>query len=213
MAPLLGLLERPKAGVIMSSNFDVRHLNRLREAAKTAEVTYIQHDASVAFWPLETVGMGKTLVFIGGGGYGLAPPPKAFAMLENAGHALDRGDFAAVTLEVPRDGAVIDATYSEFGRQIVTSALANLGRSKGIEPRTFYDHSTQHIRFGAVAAGGAAISWNGTRCDIAAGAWLDFGAMTLHGPQTSCQLHPDFDVHDQWQSQDKAVTLILLRKI
>ena len=210
---LLSALERPKAGIIMTSGSDPRQNGRRRKTLSTAQITHIHHDASDPSWPLDAVGAGKTLIFVGGGGFGLTPPHRAFALLENAAHTLNIGDFVGLTLETPRDGAVIDATYADYGKHIVGAALASLGRAEAIESRTFYDPITQRVRFGGVALSEASIAWNGTRCSFNEGTWIDVGAMTLHSASAMLDLHPDFDIHDQWQSHDKVVTLLLLRKI
>ena len=212
MAIVLNALERPKAGVVMTTTLGPRQIERLRETITTAEITHVDHNATHAMWPLEPIGTGKTLVCVGGGGYGLLPPSQARATLDNASHSLQQGDFIALTLEMNRDGAMIEATYREYGSQIIMQALASLGRVDGFDARIFYDAAKQRVRFGAMAQMGASIAWNGTRVDFDAGAWLDLGAMTLHTPTTLLNLHPDFDVYDQWHSLDKVVTLLFLRK-
>jgi hypothetical protein len=212
MAQLLGALERPKAGVVMTASLDPRQFARLGEAVTTAQVSHINHDAMQHQWPLEAIGAGRTLVFMGGGGFGLTSPAQAFEILENASQSLSHGDFLGVTLEMNRDGAVLDALYTDFGHQIVAQTLASLGRAEGLVPRHFFDGATKSVRFGAVALEQASLSWNGTRCDFEAGTWLDMGAMTLHTSATLVDLHPDFEIHDQWHCADKTVTLLLLRK-
>lgn len=212
MAQLLGALERPKAGVVMIGSLDTRQFARLGEISSTAQVTHVNYDATLPNWPLEAVGAGRTIVFIGGGGFGLTPSQQAFDLLENTSQALSQGDFVGVTLEMNRDGAVLDALYTDFGRQLVVQTLASLGRAENLMPRCFYDGATKSIRFGAVASDQASLSWNGSRCNFDAGTWLDMGAMTLHTSATLVDLHPDFEIHDQWYSADKTVTLLLLRK-
>ena len=212
MAIVLNALERPKAGVVMTTTLGPRQIERLRETISTAEITHIDHNATYANWPLEPIGAGKTLVCIGGGGYGLLPPSQAHAALDNASQSLQQGDFVALTLEMNRDSAMIEATYRDYGNQIIMQALTSLGRVEGLEARIFYDAVTQRVVFGAMAQKGASIAWNGTRVDFDAGTWLDLGAMTLHTPTKLLDLHPDFEVYDQWHSQDKVVTLLFLRK-
>jgi Histidine-specific methyltransferase, SAM-dependent len=213
MGSILNELERPKAAVVMTDSLDTRLFARLQETVSTAEITYIPHDASAPSWPLNVIGAGRTLVLLAGGGFGLMPSKQAFSVLENASHALIQGDFVAVTLEMCRDAAIVDVLYSDYGNQLVTQALSSLGRAEGLEPRTFYDAATRRVRFGAVAGQNAGLAWNGTRCSFDRGTWLDMGAMQLHNPSSMIDLHPDFVVHDQWQSQDKVVTLLLLRKL
>ncbi len=212
LGPLLGTLERPKAGIVMTTNLDLRQFERLRTTDTTAELTHLHHDATQYQWPLAPIGTGTTLLFMGGGGFGFTQSNDAFTILENASQSLTKGDMIAVTLEMDRDGAVLDAVYCDFGHQIVNQALTSLGKAEGLEPRTFYDPTGKRVRFGAVATKGASISWNGTRCTFEGGAWLDVGAMALHTVDTMGDLHPDFEARDQWQSHDKAVTLLLLRK-
>jgi hypothetical protein len=213
MTQILGTLERPKAGVILTSALDRRQFGRLSDAETTAEISHVDHDASRGSWPLELIGAGKTLVVVGGGGFGLVSRADGFAILENASHALCKGDFVLLTLEMVRDGATLDASYADFGKQVVSQAVTAVGRSEGLDLRTFYDAATQSVRFGAIAHKGAFISWNGTRCAFDDGTWLDVGAIALHRAGSVVDLHPDFEIHDQWQSQDKVVTLLLLRKI
>lgn len=212
-AYVLNQLERPKAGIMMTPNLDPRLFGRLKDSVTTAQVTHIHHQAHDPDWPLETVGAGKTLVMMTGGSFGLSPPPRAFAVLENASHRLQQGDFIALTLEMVRDGALIDAAYRDFGNQLVSQALGNLGRAEGLEARSFYDAPHQRVMFGATAHKDASLTWNGTRCNFEHGSWLDFGAMKLTRSDRMSDLHPDFETAHQWQSQDKVVTLLLLRKI
>jgi hypothetical protein len=213
MAQILGSLERPKAGVILTSALDQRQFGRLGDTETTAEISHVDYDAKLGSWPLELIGAGKTLVVVGGGGFGLVSRPDGFAILENASHALADGDFVLLTLETVRDGATLDAVYADFGKHIVNQALTAVGRSEGLEARTFHNASTQSVRFGAIAQNSASIGWNGTRCAFDDGTWLDVGGMALHTPSSLVDLHPDFEIHDQWHSQDKVVTLLLLRKI
>jgi hypothetical protein len=209
---LLSALERPKAAIVLTSSLDPRAFERLKQSETTAQITQVAHDIDQAGWPLESMGAGKTLLVISGGGFGLMPYAQAYTALENASTALNQGDFVLVTLETARDSAIIEVTYRDFGTALVSHALTQLGRSEGIEARVFYDPSLQSVRFGGVARRGASIAWNGTVRALDMGAWLDMGAMRLHNAQTAADLHPDFQVHDQWTSQDKAVTLLLLRK-
>jgi Histidine-specific methyltransferase, SAM-dependent len=213
MGSILTALERPKAVVIMTTTLDARPYGRLQEGVTTAQITHVQHDAVTPGWPLEAVGAGTTCVVISGGGFGLLPPPDAFAVLENASQALNQGDFIAVTLELVRDGAIMEAIYADFGSNLVGQALTALGRSEGLQSRTFYESGTHSVRFGAVAIKNAFIAWNGKRCALADGTWLNMGAMHQHTLSTLGDLHPDFEAHDQWISQDKAAALVLLRKI
>jgi hypothetical protein len=153
------------------------------------------------------------MIVAAGGGFGLMTPKQAFSVLEHTSDILADGDFVALTLEMHRDAAVLDVAYREFGNQLVTLALNNLGRAEGLEPRTFYDAATRRVRFGALAGQATSLAWNGTRCTFEQGTWLDLGAMQLHTPDSVTKLHPDFVAHNQWHTQDKAVTLLLLRKI
>jgi Histidine-specific methyltransferase, SAM-dependent len=210
---MLSQLERPKAGIMMTSNLDARLFARLGESTSTAQVTHIHHHAHSPNWPLETIGAGKTLVMMTGGSYGLASPAQAFAILENASHQLQKGDFVALTLEMVRDAALIDAAYRDFGNQLVNQALGNLGRAEGLEARSFYDAPNQRVTFGATAQKEAALAWNGTRCSFDYGSWLDMGAMRLSSVDSFNDLHPDFETAHHWVSQDKVVTLQLLRKV
>lgn len=213
MGQILSALERPKAGVVMTSAFEPRQLARLQESVTTAQITHIEHDAHMPSWPLEAIGAGKTLVLVGGGGFGLTPQSQAFSILKQASQALSHGDFVALTLESPRDGAIMDAAYCDYGADLVVQAVSNLGRMEGLEPRSFYDATANIVRFGALASQNASLTWNGTRCGFDAGAWLDMGGMTLHSAETILNLHPEFALQDHWQSQDKAISLVLLRKI
>jgi hypothetical protein len=212
LAHVLATLERPKAGIVLTATPDMRHQERALQANLTAEISVINHNACQAGWPLEATAAGHTLVVIGGGGFGLLPPKQAFDVLENASHALLTGDFVLVTLEQMRDGAVLEASYLDFGNQIVTQALNQLGRSEGITPRVFFDSSQRCICLGAVAGEGAAVAWNGTRCHLPSGTWLDMGAIHLHDRPAAPDLHPDFEVEDLWTSVDQVVLLALLRK-
>lgn len=213
MATLLGPLERPKAGIILSTHVDQRLFERLQQGDTTAQITCVSHDITTANWPLDAMAAGRTLVVISGGGFGLMPHAEAFSALENASQSLSDGDFVLVSLENVRDSAVLDVTYRDFGGALVSQALSQLGRSVGFEARIFYDPPSKSVRFGAVAQHGATISWNDTLCWFDQGAWLDMGAMRLHDMNGVVELHPDFQVHEHWTSQDKVVTLVLLRKI
>jgi hypothetical protein len=212
LSALLSALERPKAGVVLSHAHDPRQQTRLLEADTTAEITFISHDARTPMWPLETMGAGRTLTVLSGGSYGLYSHAQAFEVLENASRAASSGDFVLITLEPQRDAAVIEALYLDYGSQIVTHALAYIGRAEGLTPRVFYDGKINSVRLGAIASTGAAIGWNGTRCAIEPGDWLDLGGITLLGGTQALDLHPDFEIEDQWSSQDQAVSLLLLRK-
>jgi hypothetical protein len=213
MGQLLGAAERPKAGVVMTSNLDARQFARLQEIETTAEVTYLKHDSFAQSWPLESVGAGKTLICLAGGGFGLLSSKQAFSVLEHASQTLLQGDFVGLTLEMHRDSAVLDVVYRDFGNQLVKQALNALGRADGLETKTFYDAATRRVRFGALAGCDASLAWNGTVCQFGSGCWLDMGGMQLHTQDSFADIHPDFTVHHQWQSQDKVVTLLLLRKI
>lgn len=212
-AQILNGLERPKAGIIMTTNLDTRQFARLLTIDTTAEVTHVLHQAHKPEWPLEVVGAGTTLVVMCGGGYGLSTPLNAFAALENASHRLGHGDFVALSLEIVRDGATLDAAYRDFGTHLIVQALTSLGRAEGLEPRTFYHPATNAVRFGALAKENASLAWNGTICEFDAGSWIDMGAMQLHEADARLDLHPDFEIAQQWPSQDGAVALLLLRKI
>jgi hypothetical protein len=212
LSALLTAFERPKAGVVLSTASDPRQQTRLLEADTTAEVTFISHDARTPMWPLELMGAGRTLTVLSGGSYGLYSHVQAFDVLENASRAASSGDFVLITLEPMRDAAVIEALYLDYGSQIVGHALAQIGRVEGLTPRVFCDSKTNTIRLGAIASAGAAISWNGTRCAIEPGDWFDLGGFTLLGVTQAHDLHPDFQIEDQWSSQDHAVSLLLLRK-
>jgi hypothetical protein len=162
---------------------------------------------------LEPTAARRTLVAICGGGFGFLPPAQAFQILENASAILTTDDFVLVTLEQPRDGALVEASYIEFGSQIVMAALNRIGRSEGLAPRVFCEENARAVRLGAVAHPDAVISWNGTRCTFKEGTWLDCGAIHITAAAKGVDLHPDFDVEDQWTSADQLVSLLLLRKI
>jgi hypothetical protein len=213
MGQLLAAMERPKAGVIINSNLDARLFARLQETDSTAEITLLRHVGFGESWPLDSVGAGKTIICAAGGGFGLMTSQQAFSVLDQASQTLLQGDFVALTLDMPRDSAVVDVIYRDFGNQLVNQALNALGRADGFEARTFFDAATQRVRFGALTAGRGSIAWNGTVCPFQAGSWLDFGGMQLHTHDSLVDMHPDFAVHLQWQSQDQSVLLLLLRKI
>jgi hypothetical protein len=212
LSAILSALERPKAGVVLSTANDPRQQIKLLEADTTAEITFISHDARTPMWPLEPMGAGRRVTVLSGGSYGLYSHAQAFEVLENASRAASSGDFVLITLEPLRDAAVIEALYVDYGGQIVTHALAQIGRAEGLTPRVFYDGKTNCIRLGAIAHSGAAIGWNGTRCEITAGDWLDLGKIALFDATKAHDLHPDYEIEDQWSSQDHAVSLLLLRK-
>jgi hypothetical protein len=197
----------------LTTHLDPRALDRLQPGKTTAEITQIAHDIAQADLPLESMGAGKTLVVISGGGFGLLSNAQAYAALENAGQSLDVGDFALVTLENARDSAIMEVTYRDFGSALIHHAITQLGRSEGFEARVFYDPLRSSLRFGAVTQEGAVINWNGTVCAFEPGTWLDMGGMRVHHANAATDLHPDFQIQDQWTSQDKVVTLALLRKI
>lgn len=213
LGQMLVAMERPKAAVIMTADLDARQYVRLQEITSTAEITHIEHDATGASWPLDPIGAGRTLLISAGGGFGFTPPMQASSILQHASQKLQTDDLIALTLEIDRDAALLEVTYRDFGNQLVTQALSNLGRAEYFETKTFYDAQIQRVRFGALAGLNASLAWNGTRCEFEQGTWLDFGAMQLHTQNSLMELHPDFQIHDQWESQDKAVTLLLLRKI
>jgi hypothetical protein len=213
LSQVLTALERPTAGILLSATPDMRQFEKLLQHDLTAQITLVTYNACEAKWPLEPTAAGRTLVVMAGGGFGLLPPAQAFQVLENASSALGTGDFVLITLEQPRDGAILEASYIEFGGQIVSSALAKIGRHEGLVPRVFCEPGAHAVRLGAIAEHPAFFSWNGTRCVLPKGSWLDMGAIHITAAATGAQLHPDFDVEDQWTSGDALVSLLLLRKI
>jgi hypothetical protein len=212
LSTILAALERPKAGIVLTATPDMRQHERTLQANLTAQISVINHNACQADWPLEATAAGHTLVVMCGGAFGLLSREQAFNVLENASRALLTGDFFLVTLEQPRDVAVLEAAYLDYGNQIVTHALNQIGRSEGLSPRVFYDDARGCIRLGAVTPEGGMIAWNGTRCAFEPGTWLDVGAITLHDLAGAPDLHPDFEVEDKWTSADQVVSLVLLRK-
>jgi hypothetical protein len=213
LTQVLSALERPTAGIVLTATPDMRQFERLLDKGLTAQISLITHCAHQARWPLETSAAGRTLLVMSSGGFGLLPREQAFDVLENASNALRVGDLALITLEQPRDGALVEASYEDFGKQIVLNALAQIGRHEGLMPRIFYEQSAHAVRLGAVAEGPASIVWNGTRCQLPAGTWLDMGAIHMTPAQSGLQLHPDFEIEDRWTSGDQLVSLLLLRKI
>lgn len=209
---VLSALERPKAGIVLTATPDMRQHERALQTSLTAEISVINHNACQSDWPLETTAAGHTLVVMTGGAFGLLAPQQAFNVLENASRALLTGDFCLVTLEQPRDAALLEAAYQEFGGQTITNALNQIGRCEGLTPRVFYDSALGCLRLGAIADIDGVIAWNGTRCSLARGTWLDLGAIHLHALAGAPDLHPDFEVEDKWTSADHTVALVLLRK-
>jgi hypothetical protein len=199
---VLTALERPTAGIMLTATPDMRQYERLLQNELTAQISLVAHHACQAQWPLEVTAAGRTLVVVAGGGFGLLPPAQAFVVLENASSALITGDFVLITLEQPRDGALIEASYIDFGCHIVSNALSQIGRPEGLVPRVFCEQPATAVRLGAIAEGPASI-----------GSWLDMGAIYITAAAKGAQLHPDFDVEDQWTSGDELVSLLLLRKI
>jgi hypothetical protein len=209
----LSSLERPKAGIVMAATPDMRQYERTVQSSTTAEISIISHDACQPAWPLEAIAAaGRTLGVVSGGAFGMLLPQQAFALLENASAALLAGDFMLLTLEHPRDGAILETAYHDYCSHIVSGALTHIGRGSGIEPRSFYDETAKCIRLGAMASDQSSLSWNGTRVAFDQGVWLDMGAIHLTLPQNMSDLHPDFEVEDKWMSSDQAVSLLLLRK-
>jgi hypothetical protein len=213
MPQVLAALERPKAGIVLTATPDMRHYDRVEQNNLTAEISLVRHHACAAQWPLERAAAGRTLVVLSGGGFGLLRPAQAFQVLENASSALAKDDFVLITLEQPRDGALLEATYIDYGSQIINSILNQIGRSENLVPRVFCDQPARSIRLGAIADGHALISWNGTKCTFAPGTWLDMGAIHITEAANGASLHPDFEIEDQWTSGDQLVSLLLLRKI
>jgi hypothetical protein len=140
-------------------------------------------------------------------------PETAFRLLDNASAALGVGDLVMITLEQPRDVAVLEAAYLEPATAIITTALAKIGRSEGIAARVFCEANATLVRLGGIAEGPASVTWNGTTCSLSAGTWIDFGAIHITAASTAAQLHPDFVVEDHWTSGDQIASLLLLRKI
>jgi hypothetical protein len=213
LGQVLDVLERPKAGVVLSANFDTKQLDRLKEVTSTAEIMHVKRDAWAAMWQLQPTGTGKTLVLISGAGFALLSDHQTQTLLSHASNALNTGDFIALTLEAPRDGAILEASYADWGRKLVSNALTRIGRAENITERTFYDVPSQRIRFGGVAGGKAAISWNGTRCELTRGAWIDLGGIKLADQSYLADLHPDFSIHQNWTTQDQMTSLVLLQKV
>jgi hypothetical protein len=210
---VLDALERPKAGIILSETPDLRGIEKVMQSASTAQISVHHHNACAGPWPLEAMATGRTLLVLSGGGFALLPPQSAFNVLENASAALNAGDFVLITLEQPRDVALLEAAYLDFGSQIITTALSKIGRAEGFSPRVFSEPHAKSIRLAAIAEGSAKISWNGTSCEFPSGTWLDFGAIHITDASTAAQLHPDFEVERHWTSGDQIVSLLLLRRI
>lgn len=210
---ILQALERPKAGIVLTATSDVRANDVSLRASLTAEVSLHPQNAYEAAWDLEVMAAGRTLVCVSGGGFGMLTPETAFRLLDNASAALATGDFVMITLEQPRDVALLEAAYLEPATHIINTALAKIGRCEGITARVFSEANAKLIRLGGIAESSASVTWNGTTCVLDAGTWIDFGAIHITAASTAAQLHPDFVVEDHWTSGDQIVSLLLLRKL
>jgi hypothetical protein len=213
MASLLTELERPKAAIMLRPDMDPRHHLRLSGATTTAEISHIEHDVDDLSWSLESAGDGRTLVAILGGGFGLYDRETGFDVLDHIGDVLKTGDLVLLTLEQPKDGAVLEALYLDTCTAIVTQALNKIGRYEGLEPRLFFDAMTHVLHYGALARENALIAWNGTMCPVPEGTWLEVGQFALTDIECGSDLHPDFAVESNWTAPDGHVSLLLLRKL
>ena len=220
LACVVEALERPKAGITLSKSAGDRNNvrardSRGREGETTAQFTHVAHDMLDPSWPLEAIGAGKTLALLTGGEFGFLGTRQAFTFLENASNALSEGDFVALALECPRDGAILEAIYEDFLRQFANSGLASGnggGKIEGFDVRSFYDPLTTSIKFGACAVKPGSVSINGEVHAMKQGDWIDLGAVMLFDHVARREFHPDFSVNTHWASSDRSIALVLLQK-
>ncbi len=209
----LDMLERPKAGVTLATVVDLRLVERLRDHASTAQISHLAHDVTASPWPLETMAVGKTLAIMSGGAFGALGFEEAFSFLESAAHALNEGDFVALTLDTRQDGATLEILYEEFLRPVILHTLGNLPKNDGVSPRVFFDPASNSLKFGAIILIAGTHDVNGVCYQVEKGDWIGLGAIRIFDLDKSVDFHPDFALHARWHSLDQTTALVLLRKL
>lgn len=212
-ALILGQLERPKAVVLVNPDIDPRVLDSVQDRASTAQISVAPPGAQASQWDLPAVGTGASLAVLSAGCLGLLSPSARQAWLTGAHDALKAGDFLLVSLEKSRDGALMEATYLDFGQALVRNALARLGKAQGLEPRIYYDACARQVHFAALVSGSGTPAGRPDQLGrLAAGQLLRFGAarqLDLDDLTAACH---DFQLVAHWNSSDGWVTAALLVK-
>lgn len=210
---ILAVMERPKAGVIMTSREAVQAGGHGYGIDGTAQITHHAHTALTPHWPLEPKAPGKTLVTFSGGAFGLLGETEATAFLGHASHALRPGDFVALTLEQARDAGLMEALYHDYCRHLTRAIVARTGRGEGFEARSFFDAGSKSLKFGMLATQSTHVMSRGQLTPIEAGAWTPMGAVRFFDPASWDNLHQDFSLTSHYSSADQSIALVLLHKV
>jgi hypothetical protein len=213
LASLIEALERPKSGIAITTSADTRPANTSHDYSGTAQIIHLHHDILTANWPLEAMGVGKTLVFLSGGAFGFLDQKQAFTFLENASQSLNEGDFVALTLEGGRDAAILETLYSDYLHHLLAATLSKIGKGNNLEPRSFFVPQLNAMKFGATAKAEAWLESASGSYNFDAGDWIEVGRTRFFDLSATYEFHPDFIKRELWLSGDGAIGVVLLQKL
>lgn len=211
-AHILAALERPKAIVLMNREIDPRIFDTLTAKDSTAEITLAPASASPSSWDLPAIGSGTSLALIASGGFGFLSKAERRDLIAGAAQTLKSNDFLLLTIELAQDAAALEAAYQEFGLHLVRTCLTRLGKSHGLEPRTFHEAGSQQVQFGAVAQREASIQWQDAGCIFSPGDWLAMGSAQQFTAATLTAELAEFDVQEAWRASDGRADVMLMKK-